>query len=134
MAISTLKDAHHPIEELARFRPPISQSLRFVDRIRRFFFSRLRGSENISLFQQKAMTLREDVIFHQCIAESMLYIETGDKILQEMITSEDTPEFNSGIDALDLFKEALRLCTGKAIEIECIALSRLGKVNFCTQI
>lgn len=79
--------------------------------------------------QAEIRILEEDVFMHQCMAEAMQAISIGDDLYEKLIKEEESLNMDMAYEVIDWFKQAvIRTREVTEVEIEAIALSRLGRL------
>ncbi|KAK3084872.1 hypothetical protein FSP39_020577 [Pinctada imbricata] len=85
------------------------------------------GTDRVTI-QAEIRILEEDIFMHQCMAESMQARHIGDSLFDKI---KETEELNMDLvwDIIDWYKQAVvRTREVTEVEMEAIALSRLGRV------
>lgn len=87
--------------------------------------------KNIPLLHVESATkvLESDVLMHQCIAESMQANQIGDDLFKKVLMDEENLNIDMVYEVIDWYKQAvLRTREITEVEVEAIAMSRIGKV------
>ncbi|KAJ8305731.1 hypothetical protein KUTeg_016276 [Tegillarca granosa] len=85
----------------------------------------LRGFEET---HHELQSLEEDVVMHLSITESSQSRQTGDDLLKMVLIDEETLNIEMVWDIIDWYRQAIVLTRDLDMEMEAIALSRLGVV------
>lgn len=87
--------------------------------------------KNLSLehITRDAETLESDVTMHQCLAESMQANQIGEELFNKLLMDEENLNIDMVYEVIDWHKQAvLRTREITEVEVEAIALSRIGRV------
>ncbi|XP_013385178.1 uncharacterized protein LOC106155077 isoform X2 [Lingula anatina] len=77
---------------------------------------------------QELQILENDVFIHTCVSESIQARTTGDEILQGILLNEEDLNISMIWEVVDWYRRAVLLTRELEVEMEAIALSRIGKV------
>ncbi|XP_052057822.1 uncharacterized protein LOC127698399 [Mytilus californianus] len=79
--------------------------------------------------EQEAEVLENDVLMHQCLAESMQANQIGEELFRKLLMDEEKLNIDMVYEVIDWHKQAvLQTREITEVEMEAIALSRIGKV------
>lgn len=79
--------------------------------------------------EQEAEVLESDVLMHQCIAESMQANQIGEELFRKLLMDEEKLNIDMVYEVIDWHTKAvLKTREITEVEMEAIALSRIGKV------
>ncbi|XP_033125984.1 uncharacterized protein LOC117123992 [Anneissia japonica] len=103
-AKTILYDCHQPLEEARRY-----------------------GGSDRGVMSE-VNVLHEDVVMQTFVAEARQALETADNLQQKILMSEEDLNIDMVWEVLDWYKKAILLTREKDVELEAIAMSRMGVI------
>lgn len=103
-SLYSLKEMYHPVEQIRRY-----------------------GKHNLDLMNHLE-SVEQDIVLQMARTESLQLLHIGDELLETHIEDDEDLNMDLIYTVIDNYRQCMVLTRGIEVEVEAIALSRLGKV------